>query len=164
MRLGVELMKGQGGGAQRAPQRVPSAGGLQRCRRSHPVGCLLLAPAGRPTPLPPLLVSPCLRSHLVRAGLLHTIQQRLAADGLAPAAAGAGCGKRQGGSGVPGTGQRHVPLLLRAKEPAVEERLLKLAAAREAGGPVAAAAAADGGEGDGTGEQAPSKATEAAVC
>ena len=97
---------------------------------------------------------------MVRAGLLHTLPQRLAADELAPAAAGAAGGRRQGGSGMPGTGQRHVPLLLRAKEPAVEERLQKLAAAREAGG---AAAAAGGGEADGTGAQAPGGVLAAAV-
>ena len=91
---------------------------------------------------------------MVRAGLLHTIQQRLAGDELAPSTAG---GKRQGG--MPGTGQRHVPLLLRAKEPAVEERLLKVAAGKGADGAGDAAAAAAeavarAGNGGGPSEQA----------
>lgn len=96
---------------------------------------------------------------MVRAGLLHTIQQRLAGDELALSAAG---GKRQGG--MPGAGQRHVPLLLRAKEPAVEERLLKVTAAKGAGtageGAAAAAsapgasAAAGAGNGSGPAEEA----------
>lgn len=92
-------------------------------------------------------------SHMVRAGLLHTIQQRLAGDELVPCAAGA-AGRRQGG--VPGGGQKHVPLLLRAKEPAVEERLLKIAATKGAGEApgVAAAAGAAGGGGNGSGPAA----------
>lgn len=80
---------------------------------------------------------------MVRAGLLHTIQQKLAADPLATAAGG-GTPKRH--AGAPGAGQKHVPLMLRAKEPAVEERQLKLAAAKEAAA-AAAAAAAGGGSG-----------------
>lgn len=74
---------------------------------------------------------------MIRAGTLHTIQQRLAGDAvLQPGSSSSGGGsKRQ--RGYVG-GPKHVPLLLRAKEPAVEERLLKLAAAR---GPVAPATA-----------------------
>jgi hypothetical protein len=65
-------------------------------------------------------------SHLIRAGTLHSIQQRLAADQLGTA----GSSGKQQRSDAGGSGPRHIPLLQRAKEPAVEERLLKLAAAR----------------------------------
>ena len=101
----------------------------------------LFQPCFHPRPAP--------RSHLIRAGLLHRIQGKLAADELEPAAAGADVNRRTRSlRGVPGAGGggRHVPLLQRAKEPAVEERLLKLKAARAAagGGEDEASAAAAG--------------------
>lgn len=74
---------------------------------------------------------------MIRAGTLHTIQQRLAADQVLGDSSSCGVGKR--GRGAAAAGPKHVPLLLRAKEPAVEERLLKLAAAR--GGATAGATA-----------------------
>lgn len=75
-------------------------------------------------------------SHLVRAGLLQTIQLKLAGDPLAEAPPGGRGGRKPGGAPA-----RHIPLMLRAKEPAVEERLLRLAATGEAGGATGAAAA-----------------------
>ncbi|KAL4436896.1 hypothetical protein ABPG75_004035 [Micractinium tetrahymenae] len=85
-----------------------------------------------------------LTSHMIRAGTLHTIQQRLAADRLLDEGGSDGSGNGGSGgkrkAGPAAAGPKHVPLLLRAKEPAVEERLLKLAASR--GAAVAGAAAA----------------------
>lgn len=89
----------------------------------------------RPAPVPALV--PC--SHMIRAGTLHTIQQRLAAEPVPDAGTSSGAG----GSNRTAAGPKHVPLLLRAKEPAVEERLLKLAAARAGAGGAAAAEASE---------------------
>lgn len=68
--------------------------------------------------------------------MLHTIQQRLASDHLQHDGTNGGGKRQRGGAGAATACSKHVPLLQRAKEPAVEERLLKLAAVR---GPAAAA-------------------------
>lgn len=86
-----------------------------------------------------------LTSHMIRAGTLHTIQQRLAADEVLDAGASGSSGGGKRARGAAAAGPKHVPLLLRAKEPAVEERLLKLAAAR--GAPAAGAEVAGAAEG-----------------
>ncbi|KAL4432546.1 hypothetical protein ABPG77_000483 [Micractinium sp. CCAP 211/92] len=84
-----------------------------------------------------------LTSHMIRAGTLHTIQQRLAAEPVPDAGTSSGAGGSNRKGGPAAAGPKHVPLLLRAKEPAVEERLLKLAAARAAAGGAAAAEASE---------------------
>lgn len=74
---------------------------------------------------------------MVRAGLLHIVQDKLAGDALQPGAGGDSRRKQQGPPGMPGASARHIPLLRRAREPAIEERLLKVAASRAAAGPAA---------------------------
>ena len=73
--------------------------------------------------------------------MLHTIQSRLAGDAL-DHAGGVGAGRRQRAAHT--RGGKHVPLLQRAREPAVEERMQRLEAARAAAAD-GGAAAADGG-------------------
>jgi hypothetical protein len=80
---------------------------------------------------------------MVRAGTLHTIQQRLESD-----MAQEGCrgGKRPRRAAAVGGPAKHTPLMLRWKEPSVEERMQKLEASRAAAEAEAAAVAAGGGQ------------------
>ena len=81
---------------------------------------------------------------MVRAGTLHTIQQRLESD-----MAQEGCrgGKRPRRAAAVGGPAKHTPLMLRWKEPSVEERMQKLEASRAAAEAEAAAAAVAAGGG-----------------
>jgi hypothetical protein len=79
---------------------------------------------------------------MVRAGTLHTIQQRLESD-----MAQEGCrgGKRPRRAAAVGGPAKHTPLMLRWKEPSVEERMQKLEASRAAAEAEAAAASGEQG-------------------
>lgn len=93
----------------------------------------------------PCLLPPCLRSHLVRAGMLHTIQARLAGDALDRAGGVGGTGASRRHRGAHTRGGKYVPLLERAREPTVEERIERLEAARAAAAADSGAAECDGG-------------------
>ncbi|KAL4858223.1 tRNA pseudouridine(38/39) synthase [Chlorella vulgaris] len=75
-----------------------------------------------------------LSSHLIRAGTIHSIQQRLAADPAHDAPGNTGNGNPVAAKAAAGTTQwatKHTPLMLRPMEPTMEERIAKLAAARQ---------------------------------